>query len=48
MCLTRLDFREVCGDLMGIYAAPTEEIGLQLVQEFAEKHAYISKGWIEN
>ena len=46
------DLKEVCADLKKIYTAPSAEIGLQNLNDFAEKwddkYAYISRSWCDN
>ena len=46
------DLKEVCADLKAIYTAPNAEIGLQNLDEFAQKwdgkYAYISRSWRDN
>ena len=46
------DLKEVCADLKKIYTAPSAEIGLENLSDFAEKwdnkYAYISRNWRDN
>ena len=46
------DLKEVCSDLKKIYTAPNADLGLQNLNDFAEKwdgkYSYISKSWLNN
>jgi len=46
------DLKAVCADLKKIYTASSAEIGLQNLNDFAEKwddkYAYISRSWRDN